>query len=221
MANAAHLPGIVRASMAMPDIHWGYGLPIGGVIATDIDSGGVITPGAIGFDINCGVRLIRTDLAEEDVRPRIKELIETLFRDVPTGVGSTGDIRLDSKSGKRILVEGAAWAVKEGYGLPEDIDHCEERGALAGADPSKVSPWAYQRDQAQSGTLGSGNHFLEVQVVDEVFRDDAAKAFGIKKGQVTLMIHTGSRGFGHQICVEYAEKMVRLVKESGIMVPAD
>ncbi|MCK4851533.1 MAG: RtcB family protein [Candidatus Omnitrophica bacterium] len=219
IANAAHLPGIVKASMAMPDIHWGYGLPIGGVVATDIEAGGVITPGGVGFDINCGVRLVRTDLREEDVRPHLKELVNALFSIVPAGVGSTGRIRLDFKEEKRILIDGAKWAVDKGYGWPEDIENCEERGAVEGADPSKVSNRCYERGRSQSGTLGSGNHFLEVQVVEEVFRPDIAEIFGIKKGQITVMIHTGSRGLGHQVCSEYAESMVRLIEKFKISVP--
>ncbi|MEA3490223.1 MAG: RtcB family protein [Candidatus Omnitrophota bacterium] len=219
IVNAAYLPGIVKASMAMPDIHWGYGLPIGGVVATDIEAGGVITPGGVGFDINCGVRLIRTDLMEEDVRGRVKGLVDSLFSKVPTGVGSMGKIRVDFHEEKKILTEGAGWAVKKGYGWPEDLEHCEENGAIAAADPSKVSERAYERGRRQPGTLGSGNHFLEVQVVDEIYRQDAAEAFGIKKGQITVMIHTGSRGFGHQVCTDYAARMVKLLSKFNINIP--
>ncbi|MGB3082570.1 MAG: RtcB family protein [Candidatus Omnitrophota bacterium] len=219
IANAAHLPGIVKASMAMPDIHWGYGLPIGGVVATDIEAGGVITPGGVGYDINCGVRLIRTNLMQEDVRPRIKQLIDVLYGTVPTGVGSTGKIRVDFKEEKRILTEGAKWAVGRGYGWQSDLEHCEESGAIAGADPSKVSQRAYERGRKQPGTLGSGNHFIEVQVVDEVYREDIAEVLGIKKGQITVMVHTGSRGFGHQVCSEYAQGMVSLLSKFKISIP--
>ena len=219
VANAAHLPGIVKASMAMPDIHWGYGLPIGGVVATDIEAGGVVSPGAIGYDINCGVRLLRTNLNREDVRPHLKHLVDALFAKVPAGVGSTGRINVDIRGEKEILVKGAGWAVKEGYGWPGDLAHCEEGGAMAGADPSKVSDRAYQRGRKQPGTLGSGNHFLEVQVVDEVYRPDVAEVFGIKKDQITVMIHTGSRGLGHQVCGDYAERMVKLLNKFGINVP--
>lgn len=219
VANAAHLPGIVKASMAMPDIHWGYGLPIGGVVATDVEAGGVITPGGVGYDINCGVRLMRTDLEEKDVRPRLKELVDALFAKVPTGVGSTGKIRVNARDEKELMLRGARWMVEKGYGWAEDLEHCEEKGAIAGADPSKVSSRAFERGSDQSGTLGSGNHFLEVQLVDEVYREDLAKAFGIRKGQVTVMIHTGSRGFGHQICSEYAEDMVRLLAKFKISLP--
>jgi len=219
IANAAHLPGIVKASMAMPDIHWGYGLPIGGVVATDIDSGGVITPGGVGYDINCGVRLIRTSLMEKDVRSRMTELVEKVYRAVPSGVGSTGNIKLDPESGQRILTGGARWAVEEGYGWSEDPAYCEEGGALDGADPSKISDRAYERGSLQSGTLGSGNHFLEIQIVDEIYREDAAKIMGIKKGQITVMIHTGSRGLGHQICGDYTSKMVKYMNRMKISVP--
>jgi len=219
VANAAHLPGIVRASIAMPDIHWGYGLPIGGVVVTDIEAGGVITPGGVGYDINCGVRFVRTNLTVEDVKPRIKDLVNTLYSIVPTGVGSTGKIKVDLKEEGRILTEGAQWAVNKGYGWNSDIDHCEERGAIKGADPSKVSNRAYQRGKDQSGTLGSGNHFLEVQVVDEIFRQDIADVFKLKKGGIAVMIHTGSRGVGHQICGDYAERMVSKMPQFGIKVP--
>ena len=168
---------------------------------------------------NCGVRLIRTNFIKEDVYPHIKRLVDALFAKVPTGVGSTGKIRVDFREEKNILVKGAKWAVEKGYGWPEDLEHCEESGAIAGADPSKVSNRAYERGRKQSGTLGSGNHFVEVQVVDEVYRQDIAEAFGIKKGQITVMIHTGSRGFGHQICSDYAGKMIGLLSKFKINVP--
>lgn len=219
VANAAHLPGIVKASMAMPDIHLGYGLPIGGVVATDIEAGGVIAPGAIGYDINCGVRLMRTDLFEKDVAPRARRLIDGLFSKVPTGVGSTGKIKVDFSQKHNILIKGAEWAVGKGYGWEEDLEYCEERGAIRGADPSKVSDRALQRGQKQSGTLGSGNHFLEVQVVDEIYSEKEAKIFGIEKGQITVMIHTGSRGFGHQVCGDYAAGMIKLMTKFGINMP--
>jgi tRNA-splicing ligase RtcB len=219
VANAAHLPGIVKASMAMPDIHWGYGLPIGGVVATDVEAGGVVTPGGVGYDINCGVRLISTKLEADDVRSRAKELVDTLFRIVPTGVGSKGKIKVDISEEKKIMLEGAKWAVQKGYGWQEDLERCEENGFIDGADPSAVSQRAYQRGRDQSGTLGSGNHFLEVQEVDEIYNEDIAKTFGIRKGQVTLMVHTGSRGVGHQICGDYAKKMVNLLSKYKISIP--
>ncbi|MFC1570773.1 RtcB family protein [Candidatus Omnitrophota bacterium] len=219
VANAAHLPGIVKASMAMPDIHWGYGLPIGGVVATDIDEGGVVSPGGVGYDINCGVRLVRTDLSYEEVRGRVKELVDVLYSGVPAGVGSTGDIRVDLKEERNIMLKGASWAVERGFGWTKDLDHSEESGAIDGADPSKVSDRAFQRGKKQPGTLGSGNHFLEVQVVDEIYREDIAEAFGIKEGQITVMIHTGSRGLGHQVCGDYAERMVKLLGKYKISMP--
>ncbi|MGB2650837.1 MAG: RtcB family protein [Candidatus Omnitrophota bacterium] len=219
VANAAHLPGIVKASMAMPDIHWGYGLPIGGVVATDVEAGGVITPGGVGYDINCGVRLIKTELEASDVRSHAKELVDALFRIVPTGVGSKGKIKVDITEEKNMLLNGAKWAVQKGYGWQSDIENCEENGAIGDADPSAVSQRAYQRGRDQSGTLGSGNHFLEVQEVDEIYHEDIAKAFGIRKGQVTLMVHTGSRGVGHQICGDYATKMVKLLFKYKINIP--
>ncbi len=219
VANAAHLPGIVKASMAMPDIHWGYGLPIGGVVATDVDAGGVITPGGVGYDINCGVRLMRTGLEEKDLKPRLKQLVDTLFARVPSGVGSTGRIKVGPREEKEIMLKGARWVVEKGYGWKSDLDHCEERGAIAGADPEYVSKRAFERGSNQSGTLGSGNHFVEVQVVDEIYREDLARTFGIGKGHITVMIHTGSRGFGHQICSEYAQEMVSLLGKYKINIP--
>ena len=219
VANAACLPGIVKYSLAMPDIHWGYGLPIGGVVATDIEAGGVITPGGVGYDINCGVRLIRTSLGEKDVTPKIDKLINTLFSHVPAGVGSTSDIKVSDAEEKKIMIKGAAWAVEHGYGVKEDLERTEERGSMEGADPGKVSERAYERGKKQSGTLGSGNHFLEVQVVDEVYDGEAARVFGVAKGQATVMIHSGSRGFGYQICEDYSRKMVQLLPKYGINVP--
>ncbi|MBD3427142.1 MAG: RNA-splicing ligase RtcB [Candidatus Omnitrophica bacterium] len=219
VANAAHLPGVVKASMAMPDIHWGYGLPIGGVVATDVEEGGVVTPGGVGYDINCGVRLIKTKLEADKVRSRSKELVNMLYKIVPTGVGSTGRLTVSEKEEKQIMQKGSAWAVDKGYGWEGDLERCEENGAIEGADPEMVSKRAYQRGREQSGTLGSGNHFLEVQEVDRIYNEDIAEAFGIKKGFVTLMVHTGSRGFGHQICSDYASKMVKLLSKYGISVP--
>lgn len=219
VANAAHLPGIVKASMAMPDIHWGYGLPIGGVIATDIEAGGVITPGGVGFDINCGVRLLRTSLDARDVKPRMKELVDVLYSTVPTGVGSTGKIRVGPKEERKLLVEGASWVVKNGYGWRSDLENCEEQGAIEGADPADISQRAYERGKKQCGTLGSGNHFLEVQEVDRIYDPGSAEVFGIREGQITVMIHTGSRGFGHQVCTEHTSRLVKLLGKFGISVP--
>jgi tRNA-splicing ligase RtcB len=219
VANVAHLPGIVGKSLAMPDIHWGYGFPIGGVAATRIDDG-VVSPGGVGFDINCGVRLLRTSLVEADVRPKIERLLADLFANVPSGLGSEGKIRLKGDRIDRVLRDGAAWAVAEGYGDPEDLDFIEERGTMEDADPGQVSPRAKTRGMPQSGTLGSGNHFLEVQVVDEVYDPAAAQAFGISdRGQVLVLIHTGSRGLGHQVCDDYLKTMDGAVRKYGISLP--
>ena len=219
VANVAMLPGIVKASLAMPDIHWGYGFPIGGVAATDIEAGGVISPGGVGFDINCGVRLIRTNLKEEDVKPKLKDLVYALYNDVPAGVGSKGNIRISAKEERKLLVEGSKWVVEHGYGRPEDLDYTEENGAVKGADPDKVSPRAYERGKNQSGTLGSGNHFLEVQAIDEIYDSQTASIFGLEKGQVTVMIHSGSRGLGYQICDEYSRDFLRCLSKYKIDVP--
>ncbi len=218
VANVACLPGIMRYSLAMPDIHWGYGAPIGGVAAFDIEEG-IISPGMIGYDINCGVRLIRTNLTEKDVVPRLDKLINALFSHVPAGIGSTSDIKVSEAEEKKIMIRGSAWAVERGYGTKEDLEHTEEKGCMEGADPGKVSERAYERGKKQSGTLGSGNHFLEVQVVDEVYDDEAARVLGVAKGQATMMIHSGSRGFGYQICDDYSKSMVRLLTKYGISVP--
>jgi tRNA-splicing ligase RtcB len=219
VANAATLPGIVKASLAMPDIHYGYGLPIGGVVATDISQEGVITPGGVGFDINCGVRLLRTSLSLEDVEYRIEKIIDALFSMVPTGVGSKGPIKLTKSDYRRVLEKGALWAVERGYGWVEDLDNTESRGNLPGADPSLISDKAIERGKNQMGTLGSGNHFLEVQVVEQLFNQELADAMGIFHGQVTLMIHSGSRGFGHQVCTDFLRMMEKALQKYHIQVP--
>ncbi len=219
VANVATLPGIVKASMAMPDIHWGYGFPVGGVAATDPEEGGVIAPGGIGFDINCGIRLVRTKLTEDDVRPVLKNLVAQLFRDIPCGVGAGGDIKFNKEQEKKILTEGAQWIVKQGYGVPQDILHTEAGGCLEGADPDKLSDRAYERGKGQVGTLGSGNHFLEVQVVDQVLDPEAAQVFGLYEGSVTVMIHSGSRGLGYQVCDDYLEVTADACNKYGISVP--
>ncbi|MCJ7426739.1 MAG: RtcB family protein [Dehalococcoidales bacterium] len=219
VANVAFLPGIVRYSLAMPDIHWGYGFPIGGVAATRVKDG-VISPGGVGFDINCGVRLVRTNLTEEEVRPKIEQLVIDLFTNIPSGLGSEGKIRASGKELGEVMVEGSRWAVERGYGLPEDIVATEESGCMKGARADKVSDKAKKRGLPQLGTLGSGNHFLEVAVVDELYDRDAAKVMGIEDlGQVLLLIHTGSRGFGHQICSDYVELLGQAVKKYGINLP--
>jgi len=221
VANGATLPGIVGASMAMPDMHFGYGLPIGGVVATDIDREGVISPGGTGYDINCGVRIAVTHLSRHDLdkRDRLRKLVDTLFSRIPTGVGSKGPIKLNRKELEKVLTRGAGWAVERGLGEPEDLVYTEEGGCMAGADPSTVSDKALTRGAPQQGTLGSGNHFIEVQYVDEIFDKDAAQAFGLKKGQITVMIHSGSRGFGHQVCTDSLEVMNRAVGKYGIKLP--
>lgn len=219
VANVAHLPGIVKYSLAMPDIHWGYGFPIGGVAATDPDQGGVISPGGIGFDINCGVRLMRSNLTFEEVQPKLKTLIVTLFNQIPCGVGQSGDIRVSNQDRARVVTQGAKWAVKNGYGVEDDLTHTEAGGCLEDADPEAVSLRAYERGTDQLGTLGSGNHFLEVQVIDQIYDLEAAERFGLREGQVTVMIHSGSRGFGYQICDDFLEQMRRTLTKYEIQVP--
>ena len=219
VANVATLPGIVKYSLAMPDIHWGYGFCIGGVAATDISEGGVISPGGVGFDINCGVRLIRTNLTEQDVTLYMKELVAALYNNIPAGVGSEGKIRVNAAEEKKILRDGAKWAISKGFGIPEDLEYTEEKGAMEGADPDAVSERAYQRGKRQSGTLGSGNHFIEIQSVSEIYDEETAQIFGIQKNDVTVMIHSGSRGFGHQVCDEYSKSMGMALVKYGISIP--
>lgn len=217
--NVACLPGIVRYSMAMPDIHYGYGFPIGGVAAFRMDSG-VVSPGGVGYDINCGVRLMATDLTRSDLEGKIKTVVDQLFRDVPAGVGSSGAIEKLSKAEvNRILVRGARWAVEQGYGKAEDLERTEAGGCLPGADPSRISARAYERGLDQVGTLGSGNHFLEIQVVDEVFDSEAASVFGLELGRITIMVHCGSRGFGYQVCDDYLEIMEAAARKYEIDLP--
>jgi tRNA-splicing ligase RtcB len=220
VTNVACLPGIVRASLCMPDGHWGYGFPIGGVAAFRADTG-VISPGGIGFDINCGMRLIKTTLSEEEVRPRLRELINALFAAVPSGVGSKGFVHLSEAQFSEVMVDGSGWCVKHGYGWPEDLEGTEGRGALPGADPSKVSARAVSRGRDQLGTLGSGNHYLEVQVIRPGGIHDpvAARALGVDApGQVFVMLHCGSRGFGHQIGTDYLRIFDQVMRNYGITV---
>jgi len=220
VANVAHLPGIVRYSMAMPDIHWGYGFPIGGVAATDPEAGGIVSPGGVGFDVNCGVRFMRTNLTVNDVRPKLRQLVQMLFDTIPCGVGMSGDITVNRDEHREVMIKGSRWIVEaKGYGVPEDLDHTESRGAVDGADPTKVSNRAYQRGHDQLGTLGSGNHFLEVQVVETIFDEEAATVFGLSVGQITVMFHSGSRGFGYQVCDDYLEIIERAMQRYGIKVP--
>lgn len=218
--NAACLPGIYKHSIVLPDGHQGYGFPIGGVAATDYENG-VISPGGVGYDINCGVRILRTNLDEKDVRPKVRQLIDQLYADVPTGVGKQGKINLRSHSGvDEVLRDGSKWAVEEGYGWDEDLEHQEANGRLDIANPADVPGSAKERGLKQSGTLGSGNHFLEIQLVDEIFDEEAAKVMGItRKGQVMVMIHSGSRGLGHQVCSEYIRKMTQAMRKYNIEVP--
>lgn len=216
VVNVATLPGIVGYSIAMPDIHHGYGFAIGGVAAFDAHEG-VISPGGVGYDINCGVRLLRTDLHFDDVKPRIQELVDTMFTNVPSGVGSKSRLRLSREDVDCVLRDGSSWAVEHGYGWPEDLIATEEQGGIDGADPSLVSDNAKKRGAPQLGTLGAGNHFLEVQRVDAIYDTETAAAFGVTEvNQILVMIHTGSRGCGHQICTDYLELMRRANKKYGL-----
>jgi tRNA-splicing ligase RtcB len=219
VANVAFLPGIVKASLAMPDIHWGYGFCIGGVAATDIENNGVISPGGVGFDINCGVRLLKTNFQYDEIKDKIKDLVYVLFSDIPSGVGSKGDIRVSEREEKEILLKGAKWAVEKGYGTQEDLECTEEYGAIQGADPLAVSDRAYERGKAQSGTLGSGNHFLEIQVIDQLYDRELVDEFGLNLGQITIMIHSGSRGLGYQVCDDYTRSMIHCLQKYNINVP--
>jgi len=218
VANVAALPGIVGSSLAMPDIHTGYGFSIGGVAAFDL-SEGIISPGGVGYDINCGVRLLRTNLYKEDVAPKIKELVANFYRDIPTGVGSKGNLRLNSDEHRKVLLKGARWVVEKGFGEKEDLERTESQGCIEGADPDLISSKAYERGRAQLGTLGSGNHFTEIQYVDEIYDESIANALGLFDRQITVMIHTGSRGFGHQVCTDFLEVMQKAVQKYGIVLP--
>ena len=218
VANVASLPGIVGASMAMPDVHTGYGFPIGGVAAFDLKEG-VISPGGVGYDINCGVRLLRSNLKRDFLAPRMKDLVNMLYNEIPSGVGSKGKIRLTSTDEEKVLLKGARWAVEKGLGDATDLERIESGGQLEGADPSLISRKAYDRGGAQQGTLGSGNHFLEVQYVDQIYDEKAANAMGLFLDQVTVMIHTGSRGFGHQVCTDFLEVMSKAAQKYNITLP--
>ncbi|MEM2604889.1 MAG: RtcB family protein, partial [Candidatus Korarchaeum sp.] len=219
LANVAMLPGIYKYSIAMPDIHEGYGFPIGGVAAFDAYDG-IVSPGGVGYDINCGVRLIRTDLDEKDVRPKLKQLVDTIFENVPSGLGSSGKVRLSSGQLDEVIAMGARWAVEQGYGWERDLDHCEEGGMMEGADPNVISRKAKERGAPQLGSLGSGNHFLEVQVVDRIYDAAAAKVMGIEReGQVVAMVHTGSRGFGHQVADDFLNMMLSRISSLNFKLP--
>jgi tRNA-splicing ligase RtcB len=213
VANVATLPGIVKQSLAMPDIHWGYGFPIGGVAAFQMEDG-IVSPGGVGYDINCGCRLMTTSLKANEIRPYVKELISALFKNIPAGVGSEGAIHLSKQDETKVALEGASWAVKKGFGQTEDLERTEDLGAMEGADPSVLSDRAIKRGLNQLGTLGSGNHFLELQVVDHIYDYRIADRFNLFEGQTTIFIHTGSRGFGHQICDDFLKEMI---KESSLI----
>lgn len=219
-ANVAHLPGIYKYSITLPDGHEGYGFPIGGVAATDFDEG-VISPGGVGYDINCGVRLVTTNLSEKDISPKLGQLADAIFDNVPCGLGSRRkDFRVSEHDLDTLTTQGVPWAIKKGLGWPEDAEHCEENGCMKNANPDKISSNAKNRGLTQIGTLGSGNHFLEIQKVDKILDAEKAKAFGVEyEGQVTVMIHCGSRGFGHQVCSDYLRIMERAVQKYKISLP--
>jgi tRNA-splicing ligase RtcB len=216
-ANVANLPGIVGPSLAMPDIHQGYGFPIGGVAATEADAG-VVSPGGVGFDINCGVRLLRVGLREREVRPRLAALVQQVFRDVPCGTGGQGAVRVGAADLDRLLVDGACWMIARGYGEPRDAEFAEAGGRLADADPDLVSSRAKERGRPQIATLGSGNHFLEVQYVERIEDPAAARAFGLDEGRVVVLVHSGSRGLGHQVCTDALKDMGPAMARHGIQV---
>jgi len=218
-ANVARLPGIVSASYAMPDAHWGYGFPIGGVAAFDPAQGGVVSAGGVGFDISCGVRTLHTGFSRNDLMPLQKELAEALFYRIPAGLGSTGHIRLSSRELDRMLEGGARWALEQGYGEAEDLERIEEHGCMAGADPSEVSDKAKRRQRDEMGTLGSGNHYLEVQVVTRIYDAQTAQSYGLREDDVVVSIHCGSRGLGHQIGTEFLKRMLLAARQHGIELP--
>ncbi len=218
VANVAALPGIIKASLAMPDMHWGYGFPIGGVAAFDGKTG-IISPGGVGYDINCGVRLATTSLVEKEVRPKLEDLVNALYQHIPSGVGSTGSIKLSISEEKKVLTDGSRWAVQHGFGIGSDLDHTEDGGCMENADPDVISNRALERGKKQLGTLGSGNHFLEVGVVEEIYDAKSAQAFGLFEGQVTLIVHSGSRGFGYQVCDDFLALMTKHVQQLGFELP--
>ena len=218
VANVATLPGILNASLAMPDIHQGYGFPIGGVAAFDMETG-VISPGGVGYDINCGVRLAVTDLVVDDVRPKLEDLVNALFSGIPSGVGSKGPVRLSNSEQKQVLKLGAKWAVNQGFGSDSDLEKTEDGGRMPEADPDVVGERAMERGRPQLGTLGSGNHFLEIGVVEEIFDQEAARVFGLSENQVTVLLHTGSRGLGYQICDDFLAFMTKHMKKLPFELP--
>ncbi|MFN4196626.1 MAG: RtcB family protein [Caldimicrobium sp.] len=218
VSNVAELPGIVKASLAMPDAHWGYGFPIGGVAAFDPEEGGIISVGGVGYDISCGVRTLLSPLEKKDVEPHLEKIIKELFETIPSGVGSEGEIKLSPKELDVVLVGGARWAVEQGYGLPEDLEYIEEKGCMEGADPSYVSMEAKKRQHRQVGTLGSGNHYLEVQYVAEIYDSKVASAFGLFLNQVVVTIHCGSRALGHQIASDYLPILAKAARKYDIPI---
>jgi tRNA-splicing ligase RtcB len=218
VANVATLPGIVKASLAMPDIHWGYGFPIGGVAAFHMDEG-IVSPGGVGYDINCGCRIMTTALMAHDVEHRLEDMVNALFENIPSGIGSRGVIHLTKTDEAKVAVHGAAWAVQQGFGRPRDLEHIEDSGTMEGADPTVLSERAIKRGLHQLGTLGSGNHFLELQAVDSIYDPPAAECFGLAQGQVTIMIHSGSRGFGHQICDDFLKEMTTRTEDLSFPLP--
>lgn len=219
VANVACLPGIVGHAIAMPDMHWGYGFPIGGVAAFDMQEG-IVSPGGVGYDINCGVRLLGSSLERTALDGKLDALLNGLFRSVPAGVGSARrDVRIGREDYRAMLAEGAGWAVRAGFGCPEDAEHTEERGCIPGADPAAVSDRAYQRGRDQAGTLGSGNHFIEVDWVDKIYDARTAEAFGLFENQVVVCLHSGSRGFGHQVCEDFIRRMLKVSQAYGFELP--
>ena len=219
ITNVARLPGLVGAAMTMPDAHWGYGFPIGGVAAFDPDQGGIISAGGVGFDISCGIRCLRTDLTADDIRDRAQEIADSLFANIPAGVGEEGSIKLSPRQLDEVLAGGAQWAVRKGYGTDEDLEYIEERGRMEGASPASVSELAKRRQRGEMGTLGSGNHYLEVQTVERIYDRQAARAFGISTGQAIVSIHCGSRGLGHQIGTDYLVSLAKAAKRLGMDPP--
>jgi tRNA-splicing ligase RtcB len=219
LINTATLPGIVKYAMALPDMHQGYGFPIGGVAGIDADAG-VISPGGVGYDINCGVRLLASHLDQEEVEPFREDLMTALFQSCPSGLGGDGRVRVNKRQLDQLLTEGASWALKQGLAPREDVEHTEESGSLPGADPSKVSNRAKERGLTQVGSLGSGNHFLELDVVQEVYDPETAEVLGLREGQIVVQIHCGSRGFGHQVCDDYVKSLQSAVKKYGITLPS-
>ncbi|HRH80150.1 MAG TPA: RtcB family protein [Thiobacillaceae bacterium] len=219
IGNVARLPGLVGAAMTMPDAHWGYGFPIGGVAAFDAEQGGIVSAGGVGFDISCGIRCLRTDLTLKDAAPHFPKLADALFRAIPAGVGEEGELKLPVPELDRIMLEGAGWAVRQGYGSEDDLAFIEEHGRVDGADPTCVSDTAKKRQRGEMGTLGSGNHYLEVQVVERIYDVAAARAFGLSEGQIVISIHCGSRGLGHQIGTDYLVSLARAAGRLGIDLP--